>query len=103
MKTANVYARIEPDIKEKAEEVLKKIGIPASVAINMYYKQIIVSNWIPFKVTADISKQINLDLMTKEEFDADMENRYQEALSEEGVDANIYFKNFKKRTKLGAE
>ena len=102
MKSANVYARIEPEIKDKAEDILKKIGIPASVAINMYYKQIIVSNGIPFKLTADVPKQINLDSMTKDEFDSDMVSRYQEALSEEGIEANTYFKNFKKRNKVNA-
>ena len=102
MKTANVYARIEPEIKDKAEDILKRIGIPASVAINMYYKQIIVSNGIPFKVTADVPKQIDLDLMTKDEFDLDIERRYQEALNEEGIEANTYFKKIKKRNKVNA-
>ena len=95
MKTANVYARIEPDVKEKAEDILERIGIPASVAINMYYKQIIATNGIPFKIVADMPKRVNLDLVSKSEFDEDMENRYQEALSEEGIDIGEYFKNFK--------
>ena len=38
----NLYARIEPDVKEKAENILAKLGIPASSAINMFYKQIIL-------------------------------------------------------------
>ena len=36
-KSANLYARIEPDVKEKAENILAKLGIPASSAINMFY------------------------------------------------------------------
>ena len=39
-KSANLYARIEPDVKEQAEEILAALGIPASNAINMFYKQI---------------------------------------------------------------
>lgn len=39
-KSANLYARIEPDVKEQAEEILATLGIPASNAINMFYKQI---------------------------------------------------------------
>ena len=42
-KTANLYARIEPDVKEQAEAILDVLGIPASGAINMFYKQIILS------------------------------------------------------------
>ena len=103
MKTSNVYARIEPDVKEKAEAILNDIGIPASVAINMYYKQIIISNGIPFKVINGMPKQINIGLMSKEEFDADMKNRYNEALNEKGVEANKYFKQFKTRMKKNAK
>ena len=97
MKTANVYARIEPKVKEKAEEILDKIGIPASVAINMYYKQIIVSNGIPFRVVAEMPKNINLDLITKEEFNDEMNDRYQEALKEDGIEVNKFFNDFRKR------
>lgn len=97
MKTANVYARIEPKVKEKAEEILDKIGIPASVAINMYYKQIIVSNGIPFRVVAEMPKNINLDLITKEEFNDEMNYRYQEALKEDGIEVNKFFNDFRKR------
>ena len=37
-KTANLYARIEPEVKEQAESILSALGIPASSAINMFYK-----------------------------------------------------------------
>ena len=49
-KSANLYARIEPDVKEKAESILSTLGIPASSAINMFYKQIILQRGIPFEV-----------------------------------------------------
>ena len=41
-KSANLYARIEPDLKEQAESILTALGIPASNAITMFYKQIIL-------------------------------------------------------------
>lgn len=34
-KSANVLARVEPEVKEQAESILSKLGIPASVVINM--------------------------------------------------------------------
>ena len=49
-KTANLYARIEPDVKEQAETILNALGIPASNAITMFYKQIILKNGLPFEV-----------------------------------------------------
>ena len=56
-KSANLYARIEPEVKEKAESILSTLGIPASSAINMFYKQIILQRGLPFevKLPADIS------------------------------------------------
>ena len=37
-KSANVIARVEPEIKERAEAIFNQIGIPASTAINMFYR-----------------------------------------------------------------
>lgn len=34
-KTVNIKARIQPDIKESAEAILEKLGIPVSVFIDM--------------------------------------------------------------------
>ena len=34
-KSANVLARVEPDVKEQAEAILSKLGVPASAVINM--------------------------------------------------------------------
>ena len=49
-KTANLYARIEPEIKDSAEEVLEMLGLSASAAINMFYKQLIFRQGLPFEV-----------------------------------------------------
>ena len=49
-KTANLYARIEPQVKEQAEDILEALGIPVSNAINMFYKQIILQRGLPFEV-----------------------------------------------------
>lgn len=57
-KTANLYARIEPEIKEKAEEILEALGIPVSNAINMFYKQIILQQGIPFDVKFQNQKML---------------------------------------------
>ena len=38
-KSANLYARIEPEVKEQAETILSALGIPASNAITMFYSR----------------------------------------------------------------
>ena len=49
-KSANLYARIEPEVKEQAEAILSALGIPASNAITMFYKQVILQRGLPFEV-----------------------------------------------------
>lgn len=51
-KTANVTARIQPEVKERAETILGELGIPVSVFIDMTYRQVIAHNGIPFQLNA---------------------------------------------------
>ena len=59
-KSANLYARIEPDVKEKAESILSTLGIPASSAINMFYKQIILQRGLPFEVKIPSARPVDI-------------------------------------------
>lgn len=47
-KTANVTARIQPDIKEQAEAILEKLGIPVSVFIDMAIPSDHYAGWDSF-------------------------------------------------------
>ena len=72
VKTANVTARIQPEIKESAEAILEKLGIPVSVFIDMTYRQVIANNGVPFSVS--IPRTITTrDEMTDTQFDSIME------------------------------
>ncbi len=75
-KTANLYARIEPDVKEQAESILSALGIPASNAINMFYKQIILNRGLPFEVKIPTAKPINVSELTEVELNAELEKGY---------------------------
>ena len=37
-RTANVFARVEPEVKEQAEQVLDRLGIPMSNAVGMFLR-----------------------------------------------------------------
>lgn len=80
-KTANLYTRIEPEVKEQAESILTALGIPVSNAINMFYKQIILQRGIPFDVKLPYRKMLDLDQMTEQEFDDELEKGYQDMLA----------------------
>ena len=74
-KSANLYARIEPEIKEQAESILSELGIPASNAINMFYKQIILQRGLPFEVKLP-QHPLDIGNMTEEQFNAELEKGY---------------------------
>ena len=71
-KTANVVARVEPDVKEQAESIMEQLGLSASTAINMFYRQIIHCNGMPFRPSIPMIAPKAYDKMTREEFDAAM-------------------------------
>jgi DNA-damage-inducible protein J len=50
MKTAAVHSRIQPEIKEKAERILHRLGLSPTEAIRMFYTQITLKNGLPFDV-----------------------------------------------------
>lgn len=75
-KTANLYARVEPDIKEQAEAILSTLGIPASNAINMFYRQIILRQGLPFDVSIPQLRPLSLSNLSEEELDAELEKGY---------------------------
>ncbi len=74
-KSANLYARIEPDVKEQAEAILNALGISASNAITMFYKQIILKKGIPFDVRLP-EQPLDISLMTSEQLNAELEKGY---------------------------
>jgi DNA-damage-inducible protein J len=50
VKTAAVHSRIEPEIKESAEGILRKLGLSPTDAIRLFYTQITLRNGLPFPV-----------------------------------------------------
>lgn len=79
-KTANLYARIEPDLKEQAEQILNAIGLPPSSAITMFYKQVVMQQGLPFDARLNYRKPMDISSMTKDEFDFELEKGYQDAV-----------------------
>lgn len=49
-KTTTARARMEPDVKRKAEEIFNECGLSASQAISLFYRQVILEHGIPFPI-----------------------------------------------------
>lgn len=95
IKSANVMARVEPDIKEQAEAIMNQIGVPASVVINMLYKQIIMTRSIPFTLSVP-SVPLALDEMDKASFDEMMLNGLNQAKADNSRKASDVFSEMRR-------
>ena len=90
MKDATVSARVEYDIKNEAEDILQKLGIPVSVVINSLYRQIIYRQGVPFSLTIPREPR-TLDTMTDAELNAKLQHSYEQSLAGEGRPFNEVF------------
>lgn len=95
-KSANLYVRIEPDVKEQAESILSALGIPASNAINMFYKQIIMCRGLPFDVKIPTEKPLNMAVLSEEQFHAELEKGYADMKAGRTKDARQAFADIRK-------
>ena len=71
-KSATVFARVEPTIKEQSEAILNNLGLSMSNAIDMYLRQIVMNKGIPFEVRMNINAPVAMEALSKEEFDAEI-------------------------------
>lgn len=49
-KTATTHARMDPDIKQEAERIIKGTGLTISAAHELFYRQIIAHQGIPLEL-----------------------------------------------------
>lgn len=94
-KSANLYARIEPEVKEQAEAILSALGIPASNAITMFYKQIILNNGLPFEVKLP-DHPLDISRMTPEQLDSELEKGYADMKSDSTIPMDTAFSDIRK-------
>ena len=83
-KSANVTARVQPEIKRQAEAVLDKLGLPVSL-----YRQIIMTGGVPYSLT--VPSLPARDSMTDEQFNIMMEKGYHQAKTGEGLSVDEAF------------
>ncbi len=75
-RTSNVFARVEPEIKEQAENVLNQLGIPMSNAIGIFLRQIVMQKGIPFDMKLPQRTPLAYSSLTESEFNAEIEKGF---------------------------
>jgi DNA-damage-inducible protein J len=49
-KTANIRARVEPELKTEVENILSDLGLTVSETVHLLYRQIKLQRGLPFDV-----------------------------------------------------
>ncbi|MDO5422594.1 MAG: type II toxin-antitoxin system RelB/DinJ family antitoxin [Eubacteriales bacterium] len=95
-KTATLNLRVNPVVKERAEAVLSKLGVPMSTAIDMYLNQISLTGGIPFAVTLPKAPDtVNADRMTDEQLHEKLQKGYDDMEAGRVQNAADAFKKFR--------
>ena len=98
VKSSNVMARVEPEIKKQAEEIIENLGLTSSGVINMLYRQIIYNRGIPFSLTLP-DRLPDMSSITKDEFDSMLETGYIQSQKGMGTELNEAFAKISEKTK----
>ncbi len=114
-RTANVFARVEPEVKEQAEQVLDRLGIPMSNAVGMFLRQIVLQRGIPFEMKLPAYEEpVAYGSLTKEQFNAEIEKGMEdiragrvysadEVEAEEDLNQFVQYLLFAKKNKQAAK
>lgn len=60
-----IHIRIEPTVKEKSEEIFKKLGINMSYAVSLFLNQVILKNGFPFNVELPQINETEVEKLSK--------------------------------------
>jgi len=95
-KSATLNLRVNPQLKEQAEDILRQLGIPMSTAIDMFLNQITLVGGIPFSVTLPKAPaSVNADAMTTDEIHEKLRKGMESAEDGRVQDARQAFDSFR--------
>ena len=70
--TSAVYARIDKELKENAEDILSQLGISPSRAIQMLYSQIVLRKGMPFELRLPAGTPVAVGGMSRKRLDEEL-------------------------------
>ena len=77
-RTSNVFARVEPEVKEQAEKVLNQLGIPMSNAIGLFLRQVVLQRGFPFDMKLPADQPLAMGSLSEEQFNAEIEKGFRD-------------------------
>lgn len=95
-KSTTLNLRVNPIVKQQAEDVLKQLGVPMSTAVDMFLRQITLTGGIPFDISLPKTPAaINADAMTVEQLRAELMTGYEDMKQDDTQDASAAFAKFR--------
>lgn len=99
-KSTTLNLRVNPIIKQQAEDVLKQLGVPMATAVDMFLRQITLTGGIPFDVSLPKAPSaMNADDMTAEQLHAELLAGYENMRQGNTQDASAAFSKFRESHK----
>ncbi len=95
-KSATLNLRVNPTLKQDAESVLERLGIPMSTAVDMFLNQIVLVGGIPFSVTLpNAPESIDMTKMDEGQIHAKIQRGYESYKAGRTQNAAEAFKRFR--------
>ena len=86
--TSAVYARIDAGLKENAEEILSRLGITPTSAIQMLYSQIVLQRGMPFELRLPVTAPTAIGGMSRAELDHELSKGVESLRAGRGISAD---------------
>lgn len=94
-KTAAISARIDPELKDDAEAILQDLGMTASGAITMFYRQVVLRRGPPFEV---VLPPHDASIMQTEQLEHELQRGYDDYRAGRVQDAGEFFEGLLRPT-----
>ena len=76
MKNVNVTLRVDEDLKKQAELLFSELGLNLTTAFNIFLRQSVREQQIPFQVTKNVPNAVTLSAMDASERGEDLYGPY---------------------------
>jgi DNA-damage-inducible protein J len=92
-KTMTVNTEIDPELKRASEEILKRLGLTFSEAIQLFLKQVIVSRGLPFEMNIPNAETLQALAEAEQKDRLDYFETPEELFEDLGISGGIFFCN----------
>lgn len=96
-KSSNLNVRLDPLVKEQAENILTQLGMPMASAVSIFLQQVVLQNGLPFEVKLPTAKPIALGSLSDAEFDALMERSQEDYINGRIISSEDVRKQFNRK------